>query len=511
MNTMRTRANGLCRVFLLSTTWIGILILPSLLMLGATPLSAATYVFQVDNAGTLLGNLEYYAREEADSNDVSVHTRSATLVGSPAWSPASGRIGNGLVLTADSSGVQLNGLPAWTDANSWSFAFWYNVASIPASEQNYLTVQQDVGGQFGVMFRQMPDGTQKYFLIRRSIVTLAQCDGTTVFTPGSWYHIIVTYGGTGGQLRAYIDNSEDCAATESGSADPSNGNVGLNLHVNNSLQNLDFEVDELGIWSKVLSSQERSDLYNAGMGQTMVAPVVGFTWKGTWSDEVVYDAGDAVAFNGSSYVGLSSSNTGNQPDSSPDSWEVIAQKGDTGLPGATGPQGPEGPQGAQGLQGPQGPEGPQGAEGPQGPQGLTGPQGPEGPSGPAGAPGADGVSGSVIGGNYANSGTNRFLIPWANSTTATEANANIPVPSGVASKLVVSLTVAPGAGHSATVTVRKNGVDTVLSCTVSESATTCINTTDSVNFSDGDLLSVLYTEVNAAGARIRFGFEFNAP
>jgi hypothetical protein len=177
-------------------------------------------------------------------------------------------------------------------------------------------------------------------------------------------------------------------------------------------------------------------------------------------------------------------------------------------PGATGPAGPAG---ATGPPGPQGPSGPAGATGPAGPTGPQGPQGATGPPGPAGSAGANGMSGSAIGGNYANTGTNRFLIPWSNDTTATEADANVPLPAGTATKLVVSLTVAPGAGHSTTITIRKNGNSTALTCTVSGTATTCTHTADGVAFADGDLLSILYTEVSAASSRIRFAFEYNAP
>jgi hypothetical protein len=131
-----------------------------------------------------------------------------------------------------------------------------------------------------------------------------------------------------------------------------------------------------------------------------------------------------------------------------------------------------------------------------------------GPQGPAGA---NGTSGSVIGGNYANTGTGRFLVPWGGTTTGTEAEGSSPMPSGTASKLVVSLTIAPGTGHSATITIRKNGVNTSLSCTVSGTSTACADTSDTVAFSDGDLLSIQYTGANAAGSRIRFGLQYNAP
>ncbi len=217
------------------------------------------------------------------------------------------------------------------------------------------------------------------------------------------------------------------------------------------------------------------------LGQGGPLTIIGIAWGGAWAISETYAAGDGVSFGGSSYISLQDENTGQQPDFSPAYWDPIAQKGEMGANGSDGAPGP------QGI---------------QGPEGSVGPQGP---------PGADGVSGSVIGGNYSNTGNSRFLVPWANATTGTEDNANIPVPSGVASKLVVSLTTAPGAGGSATITVRKNASDTPLSCTVSDLETGCTNSSDSVVFGDGDLLSVSYAEADAAGSRIRFGFEYNAP
>ena len=231
----------------------------------------------------------------------------------------------------------------------------------------------------------------------------------------------------------------------------------------------------------------------------MRAVPTGILWRGAWDSGSTYALGDAILYNGSSYISLTGDNTGNPPDVSPDDWDLLAQRGDTG---ATGPAGVQGPMGEQGPPGPPGPAGP---EGPVGPQGPAGPQGPQGPKG------ADGTSGSVIGGNYQNIGNNTFLMPWDATTSTTENNVNVPLPSGTASKLVVSLTSAPGAGRSATITIRKNGGNTTLTCTVSDAATTCTNAVDSVAFSDGDLLSILYTEAGAAASRVRFGFEYNSP
>jgi hypothetical protein len=207
------------------------------------------------------------------------------------------------------------------------------------------------------------------------------------------------------------------------------------------------------------------------------SPVPGFVWRGEWVVDADYAAGDAVRFNGTSYVSLIGGNTGIQPDSS-DSWDVLAEKGDQGLPG---------------------PPGPTGAPGPTGPTGATGP------------PGADGVSGSVIGGNFPNVGTNRYLRPWASAASTGLDDAEIPVPSGTAARLFVSLASAPGAGGTVTMTVLKNGIATNLGCTVSGAATTCSNLTETVLFANGDRLAVFYEENGAAASRVAFGFEFRSP
>jgi hypothetical protein len=107
----------------------------------------------------------------------------------------------------------------------------------------------------------------------------------------------------------------------------------------------------------------------------------GFTFRGTYTPTTTYAVNDVAVYNGSTYISLTSGNTGNTPDSSPANWALMAAAGATGPQGT---QGAVGPTGAQGTQGPVGPTGPQGTQGPVGPTGPQGTQGPVGPTGPAG-------------------------------------------------------------------------------------------------------------------------------
>jgi hypothetical protein len=76
----------------------------------------------------------------------------------------------------------------------------------------------------------------------------------------------------------------------------------------------------------------------------------GLNWRGTFNDSATYAAGDAVAYEGSSYLATNTIN-GTEPFPASPFWQLLALAGDTG---------PAGPPGATGNTGPQGPPGPAG-------------------------------------------------------------------------------------------------------------------------------------------------------
>ncbi len=105
-------------------------------------------------------------------------------------------------------------------------------------------------------------------------------------------------------------------------------------------------------------------------------------YRGKWSANKNYRAGDVVRFSGASYVALRTS-TGKKP-TNKTFWGLLARDGSTGAAGAAGPAGPKGETGAKGATGPEGPTGPQGPTGPLGPTGVAGPTGATGPAGVSG-------------------------------------------------------------------------------------------------------------------------------
>ena len=178
-------------------------------------------------------------------------------------------------------------------------------------------------------------------------------------------------------------------------------------------------------------------------------------------------------------------------------------QGPQGAAGAQGPIGPQGPTGPQGIPGATGSQGPMGSQGPAGVTGASGPIGPAGPVGPQGIPGATGPQGPmgpsaiIIGGGTGSTNlsgsANRFVAAFHSNVNAAEnAVSQLMVISGELSYLSVRLDNSPNGTNSYTFTIRKNGLDSNLSCTILGSATSCSDDdpSHSVTFDEGDLISV---------------------
>ncbi len=121
-------------------------------------------------------------------------------------------------------------------------------------------------------------------------------------------------------------------------------------------------------------------------GVTGVTGATGLNWQTLpWSGTTPYNLNDAVSFNGSSYVSLIAPNTGNEPDTNPSDWALLAQAGTAGATGNTGLTGTTGNTGLTGATGPSGNDGSQGMPGAAGATGMTGVTGVTGATGTIGA------------------------------------------------------------------------------------------------------------------------------
>ena len=104
------------------------------------------------------------------------------------------------------------------------------------------------------------------------------------------------------------------------------------------------------------------------------------------------------------------------------------------------------------------------------------------------------LGGQVVGSNLSASATLYFPLVGGTTgatATATELNGTQPWPTaGTLSNLVIRLDTAPAAGKSWAFTVRINGSDTLLACTIADTALTNRDITHSVSIAAGDRVTV---------------------
>ena len=89
--------------------------------------------------------------------------------------------------------------------------------------------------------------------------------GSVNIADGNWHLVGVV--NTGGSMQLYTDGSADGSAVGMSPNITTGGSKEIGADLSPTYMNGD--IDELGIWSKVLSTTEITDLYNGGAGQTM--------------------------------------------------------------------------------------------------------------------------------------------------------------------------------------------------------------------------------------------------
>lgn len=214
----------------------------------------------------------YYKLDESSGNPTDSTGGGFTLTNNGTTGFSSGLINNGIDFTSTNSSKWLNRVPDIlsyaTIGSAWSMQFWIKcqdhsatnricryVLNNGATERNFTV---DIGSDGKVAFTTF-DGTS------RSVT------GTTVLSTTAYYQIIVTY--TGAQMVLYVNNyleGTPISFSWSGFARTtlSNFSIGAEQLTNGGATSSYFKglIDEVGVWSKTLSTLERLQLYNGGVG-----------------------------------------------------------------------------------------------------------------------------------------------------------------------------------------------------------------------------------------------------
>lgn len=220
----------------------------------------------------LTDNLISYWKLDESSGNAADSVGSNTLTNNNTVTYSAGKINNGANFVAAST-QWLSAGNVINNPTALSISLW--VKGTAGVHETFLAkVANSAGGNSGYTLGIVAGGSA-YTLLQTNGTTYAQRKNTTtIFDGTNWHHIVWTWDGTknadssAGQV-VYVDGSSagDAEGGSSGTVGSMSNTDSFNLgREDGGNFYLNSSIDEVGIWSRALTSAEVTSLYNGGAG-----------------------------------------------------------------------------------------------------------------------------------------------------------------------------------------------------------------------------------------------------
>jgi len=160
-----------------------------------------------------------------------------------------------------------------TDDTNFTIAFWAKRSTAASTIQG--TFGNGEGGSTnGMGIRYFGSGTQYMLRIENGTGNASKNKATTNYVPDNtttWYHYIITLDkDSGGVWNIYRDNANNETNTEDlawSASDPTNLPTVAHDGQSGGINPLNGLIDELVVFTRIITADEREYLYNSGNGQ----------------------------------------------------------------------------------------------------------------------------------------------------------------------------------------------------------------------------------------------------
>lgn len=219
---------------------------------------------------SLLTNLiSYWKLDEASGNALDAHG-SNDLTDTNTVGSATGKISNArdfengsnqYFTHADSSDLSTGDI-------DFSFSFWMNPESFPSFESVFTKDDFSGNREYGSYYDTSANRLKFYVFgfVGGGFFVEVACNNFGAMSAGTWYHVVCWHDSVNDQIGIAINaGTADTASCPNGCIDGTApfriGQLG-----GGATNSFDGLIDEFGFWKRVLTSQERTDLYNGGAG-----------------------------------------------------------------------------------------------------------------------------------------------------------------------------------------------------------------------------------------------------
>jgi hypothetical protein len=245
----------------------------------------------------LIDNLvSYYKLDESSGNaSDSVGDNTLTNVGTLTYN--TGKINNGAVCASGKYLSSPNTDFSFGTGTAFSISFWFKTSSVSANQFILSNEQETPFTGYVFFINESVDQFEANFINNFSSSRLNFRATTTTITTDTWYHVTLTYDGTANTnnaagFKVFINNTEQTLSVVTNTLTTNNFASTATMYFGarryDTAQYLSGTLDEIGIWSGALSSDEVTELYNSGNGKqhpfgnayTLACQVTAYTLTG---------------------------------------------------------------------------------------------------------------------------------------------------------------------------------------------------------------------------------------
>lgn len=203
----------------------------------------------------------WWSMDEASGNRADSHSGGHTLTDTGSVGSATAKQSNGADFEESSSHYLdlSDGSPFDFGDADFTFAFWFNPESTSGTDYIIDHFDNSSEGFFiattaagNINFRVYSSGLQVNFTHATSL------------SNGTWYFVVVYHDSTSNEVGVSLDNGSFLTASCAvGPGDPAT-NFRIGSRRDNAVNELDGILDEVASWSRLLTSDEITELFNSG-------------------------------------------------------------------------------------------------------------------------------------------------------------------------------------------------------------------------------------------------------
>lgn len=218
---------------------------------------------------SLLTSLAFYLKLDESSGDAIDATGSLTnFTDTNSVGSASGKINTARQFTNASNNylTHADATPLSMGDIDFSFSMWIN----PGASFGDLVVfrKDDLGTnrEYGLYF--ISAKLNFYAFHTSGGVGEGRVQNNATITASTWYHVVGIHDAGANTLSLIVNDGTPASISHTGGAIDGTAPFGLGGDVNSAVNNWNGLIDEFGLWKRVLTAGEVTELFNAGAGFT---------------------------------------------------------------------------------------------------------------------------------------------------------------------------------------------------------------------------------------------------